>query len=129
MKSELNGKEFLFCRRAMQDARELLAAGHPKAALASLKKPISLLERDHIETRMLALVLLMAADCQCAIPCPTQKGKNAAVQKAQSLKKTQAFLDRALQSAIRIEDETLCQTIAKRLAALQEQSSDSHSSQ
>lgn len=122
MKSELNGKEFLFCRRAMQDARELLAAGHAKAALAALKKPITLLERDHIETRMLALILLLAAECQAAIPHPTARGEETPAVSAKTAEKVRALLERALQSARRIEDEALCQEVAARLAALPDKS-------
>lgn len=54
MKRQLNKNEFLRVRRWFEDAKELAEAKEMASALSELKKAIRLLERDSIQTRMLA---------------------------------------------------------------------------
>lgn len=93
-----SGRDFIIARRAMKDAEELQAAGHPKSALAALKKPRSVLEKKVTPIRMLALIHLQEAGLYLEL------GK--ADKALASCKACESVLE-----AIGDEDETLKQTI------------------
>lgn len=59
---DFNTKEFLRVRHGMNDAKELLAQGYPKDALAALRGPKRILESKVTSLRMLALLYVQEAE-------------------------------------------------------------------
>ncbi len=105
MVRELNGREFSRVRWAMKQAQEAMEAGEYKTALFELRAPLRLLERDSVQTRMLAVVLVLQADCYHDL---RQKSKE------------KACLVHALDTLERIHDESpLGEQLKQRLADLE----------
>lgn len=67
MKREMNKNEFLYARRCMNSAQELMNDGLYAQAIVELKPAQKLLERDSEPTRMLGLLYEMKAVCMEAI--------------------------------------------------------------
>ncbi len=86
---DFNAREFRIVRHGMDDARELLAMGEPKSALAALREPKKILERKINNTRILAILLIEEAEILIAL---------------RRFPKAKADLDRALEVLDAIDD-------------------------
>lgn len=60
--NNMNGREFIWIRRCLKNARESIEDGNYKGALLELRKPMKKLESEPVSTRLLALCKLTQAD-------------------------------------------------------------------
>lgn len=60
--NNMNGREFIWIRRCLKNARECIEDGNYKGALLELRKPMKKLESEPVSTRLLALCKLTQAD-------------------------------------------------------------------